>query len=99
MRRAVGLNGDDEEQLGTHLASFLSAVVPLDQQISDLGRSTAAASQSLRAALVAQRHQLVKEKVAALRQKLSLQGGQQFDSYIESMKAKIKFIPKASATQ
>lgn len=97
VRRAVGLSADDDKQLAVHLADFVSAVSPLDQQIASLRRSSDANSQTLRAAAIARRHELVREKVAALHQNLSAEGLAQFDSYIAAIKAKIKVAPAGGA--
>jgi hypothetical protein len=99
VRRAVGLNSDDEQVLEAHLGDFLAAVTPIDQQIAAIGRSTKVDGQSLRAALHAQRVQLIRDRVISLRQKMSARGGQQFDAYIAGMKSKVKFIPSAGGSQ
>lgn len=91
-RRAVGLGSADAEQVVAHISGLRGEIERLDDQIADAQRS---GSESERAALTEQRHDLVKAKVAALREGLSPEGRQRFDAYIEGMKAKIKFIPKA----
>jgi len=98
-RRAVGLSADDDKQLAAHLADFHSAVSPLDEQIATLRRSSDANSQTLRAAAIAERHQLIKERVVALHQELSSKGAEQLDAYIEIMKAKIKITPGAGSKE
>ncbi len=91
VRGAVGLASDDDTRLGTHLASFLAEVRPLDERIMGLrhGPDTAA----LRASLNAQRKAATQARVAALKQELSLDGAQRLDSFINGMKAKIKYVP------
>jgi len=89
---SLKLDAADEQLLQAHLADFLSAVEPLDRQITELTRNKTP-SDTLRQSLAAQRHELVKAKVAALRRNLSQRGVQVFDSHIELMKAKIKIIP------
>jgi hypothetical protein len=98
VQRAVGLDAADQERLHAHLATFLGEVTPLDQQMRNLNHNPSA-DKALRDAVAEQRGQVVKARAAALRQDLSPHGSQRLDSYIESMKAKIKIVPVATAGQ
>ena len=93
----MGLNSDDQKHLDKHLADFLDAVTPLDQQIDKLRRSSDADSQAQRSSLATQRRDLARQKAAALRQELSVDGVTRFDAHLEAMKAKIKIVPQGGA--
>jgi hypothetical protein len=96
VQQAVGLEPEDAKHLPAHMAGFRDQVLALDDEIADLERSTNSNKESQRAARIAQRDSLIKGKVSGLRQNLSPEGRSKFDAYIESMKAKIKFIPKVA---
>jgi hypothetical protein len=93
-QNAVGFDPDDAATLPAQIAGFHNQISALDDQIFSLSRSADPNDKTQRDALVEQRHNLVQAKVASLRQQLSLAGKQKFDTHIEKMKAKIKFIPK-----
>jgi hypothetical protein len=96
VRRAMGLQADDQNQLGTELAAFSTAVRPLDEQLAALHGLNDQASRKLRGTLLAQRRDLRSARAASLRNALSTSGRQQLDTYVENMKRKIKIMPGMS---
>jgi hypothetical protein len=92
VQRAVGLDPDDAQQVTAHVANFRGQISELDGRIADLRHSPDTGAEIER--VVEQRRNLIKAKVAALRQKLTGEGTRRFDAYIEGMKAKIKFVPR-----
>jgi hypothetical protein len=97
VQSAIGLDSEDASLVAKHLVVVHDQISALDYQIGKLQRAPGAAVVSQRSALIEQRRNSIKDKVATLRQKLSAGGMRRFDAYIESMKAKIKFIPGATS--
>jgi len=93
VHRAIGLDLEDEDIVPKHLAGLRTQLADLDDQIGDLRREKDPQKVAKRDSLTKQRHSLIKNKVEGLRQKLSVEGRQRLDAYIERMKAKIKFVP------
>lgn len=91
VHRSIGLEGADAQQVPSHLAGFRGEISAFDNEIADLRRSTA--SDEAIQTVVDRRRGLITAKAATLRQKLSPEGTLRFDAYIESLKAKVKFIP------
>ncbi|HZQ91628.1 MAG TPA: hypothetical protein VFA60_07555 [Terriglobales bacterium] len=101
VRKAVGLDSNDSQKLEAELTAFLAEVTPLDRQITDLHRSARAITDAtLKASLFvqgrdrsAERDRRIKDRAAALRNKLTTEGLQRLDTYVAAMKSKIKVIP------
>jgi hypothetical protein len=94
---SIGLDAEDANLVPKHLIGLRDQISALDYRIGELQRATDTTALTQRSAVVEQRRNLINEKVAALRRKLSPEGMRKFDAYIESMKAKIKFIPSATS--
>lgn len=94
VQRAVGLDLEDGQKLSAHLATFRGEISELDGRIAELRHSPDTGAEIER--VVEQRRNLIKAKIAALRQKLTGEGTRRFDAYIEGMKAKIKFVPRVT---
>lgn len=97
MHASIGLDAEDANLVPKHLIGLRDQISALDYRIGELQRATDTTALTQRSAVVEQRRNLINEKVAALRRKLSPEGMRKFDAYIESMKAKIKFIPSATS--
>jgi hypothetical protein len=93
VHRAPGLSDEDAKLIPGHLLGVHDQLVAMDEEIHGLRHVTATNSQSRLDALLDQRRSLIKAKVTSLRQKFSVEGQRKFDAYIESMKAKIRFVP------
>lgn len=97
VRRSLGLRRLDYTVLLDHLDGFRDQVKPLDTQLAAVRGSTSAAAASLRTSIDGQRKRLMRDKISSLHQKLSPEGALRLDSYIESMKGRVMYIPNISA--
>ncbi len=97
VHRAIGLGNDDVQLIPKHLLNFHDQLRAMDDEIGDLRRATSADSVSRRNALVEQRRDFIRARFSGLQQKLPPEGRRRLDSYIEHMKATIKFTPKVTS--
>lgn len=96
-RSSVGLSADNDAVLKRHLQYFLAEITPIDRQVAALTTINGEPQYS-RMELVAKRNQAVRDRVASLRAALPIDGARQLAEHIQSMKSKIKFIPRGRST-
>jgi hypothetical protein len=89
VRNTLGFGTADREKLDAELLALQTRVAPLDRQIGLQFHG----NRTVRQALIAQRRQILDERLAVLRSTLSSDGASRLDEHVMAMKAKIKFIP------
>lgn len=92
VRRAVGLQGDDDVKLSAELASLAATIQPLDEKIARLHGTNDDSSQAVKKLLADQRRGLLKSTAQLLQQKLSDRGRQQLGAFVSTLKTKITVV-------
>jgi hypothetical protein len=92
VQQEVGLSKDDQNRLAAHLKGFQAEMSSLDARMLEIGRPQDEETQNKYDALQAQAEKLITEKIAGLKQKLSPEGLEKLNAYIEESKKQMKSV-------
>ena len=94
VQQEVGLSRDDQKRLAAHLKGFQAEISSLEARILQIGRPQDEETQNKYDALQAQAEKLMTDKIAGLKQKLSPEGLEKLNTYIEETKKNMKGVTR-----